>query len=128
MLIRRMRKVTWVGAYKKSWILGFWWCVSFSKMIQPFSGEGNVIAWLKKVDLVASPKGIPNVASLIPLFLEGDALVLYLELSDEDKKDANIIRIQLMRRFSKNPCEAYEKFKKMKWTGEWMYMPTRFRG
>ena len=95
----------------------------FSKMIQPFSGEGDVIAWLKKVDLVANLEGILSVALLIPLFLEGDALTLDLELGDEDKKDAEriiiiIIIIQLMRMFSRSSCEGYEKLKKMKWTGE----------
>ena len=45
---------------------------------------------------------------------------MYLDLSDEDKKDAEIIRLRLMRAFSESPCMAYEKLKKMKWTYEFV--------
>ena len=38
----------------------------FCKMTPPFSVEGDVIAWLKKVDLVANLEGIPDGALLIP--------------------------------------------------------------
>ena len=92
----------------------------FSKMIQPSSSEGDVIAWLKKVDLLANLEVILAVGLLIPLFLEGDALALYLELSDKGKQDVEMIRVWLMRAFSKSPCKVYEKLKKMKWTGKSM--------
>ena len=82
----------------------------FSKMIQPFSSEGDMIAWLKKADLVANLEGIPYVVSLIPLFLEGDALALYLVLSDEDKKDTEMIRIWLIRvSMLKKKVDIYEE-------------------
>ena len=150
MLTQRMQEGARVGAYKKSWILGFrgalirlmerrsWrqYSIEFSyifdhklfrphiasfslnKMIQPLGSEGNVMAWLKTVDLVVNLEGIPDVGSLIPLFLEGGAQTLYLELIDEDKKDTEIIRIQLTWAFSEIPRETCEKFKNVKWADE----------
>ena len=62
------------------------------------------------------------MASMILLFLEGDTLALYLELSDKDKKYSEMIRIWLKRAFSESPCKIYEKLKKMKWTSESVYV------
>lgn len=52
-------------------------------VIKPFHSEGDMVAWLKKVQLVARLHEIKDVASLLPLYLEGDMLQLYLEI-DED--------------------------------------------
>ena len=54
-------------------------------MIKPYNGSGDVVAWIKKVKLVARLKRVNDVASLLPLYLEGDALALYLEMSDDDQ-------------------------------------------
>ena len=72
--------------------------------------QGRQLLYVRELYLVT--------ASLIPLFLESDVLALYLELSGEDKKDTEIIRIRLLGAFSKIPCKACEKLKKMKWTDE----------
>ena len=69
-----------------------------------------MVAWLKNFDLIANLEGILDGASLIPLFLEGDVLALYLALSDKDK-DTEMLKIRLMRAFSESPCKAYEKLK-----------------
>lgn len=53
-----------------------------------FAGDGDVATWLKIVRLVAKLQKITDLAILIPLFLEGDVLVFYLEMNAEDKKDA----------------------------------------
>ena len=50
------------------------------RMIQPFDGEGDITAWLAKVELVAKLTGIKDVAVLVPLYLEGGALAVYMEL------------------------------------------------
>ena len=55
------------------------------EMIKPFSGEGDVVEWLRKVRLVAKLQNIADLASLIPLYLEGDALVLYLEMKEHEQ-------------------------------------------
>ena len=49
-----------------------------SDMMQCFTGEGDVVAWLKKGKLVAKLMGIEDLASFLPLYLEGSALALYL--------------------------------------------------
>ena len=36
-----------------------------SDVLRSFSGEGDVVAWIKKVKLVAKLQGIPAVASLM---------------------------------------------------------------
>ena len=54
-----------------------WIC---NDIIKPFSGEGDVVAWLKKVRLVAKLQQVDDVASLLPLYLEADALTLYMEM------------------------------------------------
>ena len=39
-----------------------------SDMIKPFTGEDDVMAWLKKVKLVAKLQKIADLATLLPLF------------------------------------------------------------
>ena len=59
--------------------------ISVEKMIKPFTGEGDVMAWLQKVELVAKLTGEKDLACFIPLYLEDGALAVYLEMP-EDKK------------------------------------------
>ena len=44
-----------------------------SDMIKPFTGEGELVAWLKKVKLVA------KLQCFLPFYM-GDALAIYLEM------------------------------------------------
>ena len=87
-------------------------------MIKPFTGEGDVVSWLKKVTLVAKLQKISDIASFIPLYLEGNALALYLELSDEDQADAETIQKKLKTAFADDAFAAFGKLVNMKWTGE----------
>ena len=80
-------------------------------VIPPFSGEGDVVGWIKKVKLVAKLQKVQDLASFIPLFLHGDALALYLEMSNEDQVRAEQIEMRLVMAFTKGPFEAYEKLK-----------------
>ena len=73
-------------------------------MIKPFTGEGDVVSWLKKVTLVAKLQKISDVAIFIPLYLEGDAIALYLELSDGDQADAEKIQEKLKTAFADAVC------------------------
>ena len=43
-----------------------------SDMVKGFSGEGDLVAWLKKAKLVAKLAKIGDLASFVPLYLEGD--------------------------------------------------------
>ena len=68
--------------------------------------------------LVAKLQKVQDLASFIPLFLHGDALALYLEMSNEDQVRAEQIEMRLVTAFTEGPFEAYEKLKRFKWTGE----------
>ena len=57
-------------------------------MIRPYTGEDDLISWLKKVKLVAKLAKVTDLASFLPLYLEGDALAVYLEMSETDQKSA----------------------------------------
>ena len=50
------------------------------EMIRYFDGEGDLMAWLAKAKLVAKLAKISDLACFLPLYLEGDALAIYLEM------------------------------------------------
>ena len=81
-------------------------------VIAPFNGEGDVVRWIKKVKLLAKLHKMQDLASFIPLFLHGDALALYHEMSNEDQVRAEQIEMRrLVMAFNEGPFEAYEKLK-----------------
>lgn len=41
--------------------------------------------------LVTKLQNVPNIATFLPLFQQGDVLSLYLEMSDEDQLDEDMI-------------------------------------
>ena len=87
-------------------------------VIPPFSGEGDIVRWIKKVKLVAKLQKVQDLANFIPIFLHGDALALYLEMRNEDQVWAEQIAMRLVMAFTEGPFEAYEKLKQFKWTVE----------
>ena len=50
-----------------------------SDILRPFTEEGDVVAWLNKLKLVTKLQKIEDIATLIPMYLEGNALAVYLE-------------------------------------------------
>ena len=89
-----------------------------AEMVKPFKGEGDVIAWIKKIQLVAKLQKVSDLASFIPLFLEGDALALYLEMSEDDQTNAESIIARLKEAFTEGAFVAFAKLSKIKWTGQ----------
>ena len=89
-----------------------------SDMIKPFSGEGDVVAWVEKVKLVAELTGVKDVAKLLPLYLEGPALSVYLEMSDAAKTEVGDIVARLKEVYCDSKFVAYAKLAKIRWTGE----------
>lgn len=87
-------------------------------MIKPFAGAGDVVAWIKKVELVARLQKVSDVASFLPLFLEDAALALFLQMSDDDQKDIEKIKSKLVGAFSDSAHVAYAKMVQKKWSGE----------
>lgn len=93
-------------------------CSINTDMIRPFDGTGDIVAWIKKVKLVAKLKGVEDVASLLPLYLEGDALALYLELGETEQLNLRSIEEKLKTAFADGPFEAYARLMKKRWSGE----------
>lgn len=87
-------------------------------MMRCFDGSGDVVAWLKKAKLVAKLMEIKDLASFIPLYLEGDALALYLEMSEKDQTDVEKMEDRLKEAFAQGRFEAYRKLTGVRWTGE----------
>ena len=71
------------------------------------------MAWFAHVKPIARQQKIPDFASFIPLFLEGDTLALYLQSSEEDQLDVQKIVAKLKRRLRR------ELFLHMKRLGGW---------
>ena len=89
-----------------------------SDIIKSFSGEGDVVAWLKKVRLVAKLQLVDDMASLLPLYLKGDALALYMEMEDNDQKQIEQIETQLKEVFTNDAFAVYRKMTMIRWAGE----------
>ena len=89
-----------------------------SDILKPFSSKGDVVVWLKKVRLVPRLQHVDDVASLLPLYLEGDALALYMEMKEEDQKDISLIEAWLKEAFTDGAFMVYRKFTMVRWAGE----------
>ena len=87
-------------------------------MIKPFNGEGDLVAWLSKVKLVAKLQEVKDLSAFVPLFLEGDALAIYLELGKNEQASADRIEAGLKETFTDGPFVAFGKMTHMKWAGE----------
>ena len=92
-------------------------CIS-SDVINPFSGEGDVVVWLKKFRLVVRLQKVGDVVSLLPLYLEGDALALYMEMEEASQRDIEQIEARLKEAFTDNMLAAYRKLTMVRWAGE----------
>ena len=57
-------------------------------ILRPFTGGGDVVVWLNKLKLVAKLQKIEDIATLIPMYLEGNAFGVYLEMGEKDQADA----------------------------------------
>ena len=89
-----------------------------NEMMKSFNGDGDLVAWIAKAKLVAKLAKITDLASFLPLYLEGDALAVYLEMSDADQSDCQKIEEKLKEVFTDGPFVAYSKLIKVKWAGE----------
>ena len=61
------------------------------EIMKSYNGKGDFVAWLAKAKLIARLAKITDLACFVPLYLEGDALAVYLEMSDTEQ--ANFVRI-----------------------------------
>ena len=84
-------------------------------MITSFNGDGDVSSWLKKVKLVARLRSIDDLATVIPLFLEGPAFALFDQIAEKDQGDAAQIEKVLLQAFAQDQFSAYESFRQRNW-------------
>lgn len=89
-----------------------------NEMVKPFNGEGDVMAWLAKIELVASLMKVQDVSKFIPLYLEGGALAVYLEMPEQEKGNVELLKLRLQEAFTDSQFVAFEKLKSAKWAGE----------
>jgi hypothetical protein len=78
------------------------------EVLKAFDGAGDVATWLKKVKLVAKLKSVVDIATLLPLYLEGPAFAVFDQLSDEDKGKTEVIESTLLSAFALNQFAAYD--------------------
>ena len=84
-------------------------------MVKTFNGDGDVTNWLKKAKLVARLKKIVDLATFLPLYLEGPAFEVFDQKIEVDKMDSNKIKCILLSAFAQNIFTAYELFRQRSW-------------
>lgn len=92
--------------------------VRISDVVRPFSGDADVMQWLTKLEIVAKLRGIKDLASVLPLFLEGPAFSVYSEMKEADKESITAIKRTLTDAFSLNAFQAYEQLTRRRWREE----------
>ncbi|KAK4318140.1 hypothetical protein Pmani_010831 [Petrolisthes manimaculis] len=82
------------------------------KLIPEYDGSAkqSVVEWLEKLELVCKLRGVSDVASVILLRLSGGAFAVYLQVNEEDRKNAKKIKEALLAAFAVDPYAAYEQF------------------
>jgi hypothetical protein len=92
--------------------------VRISDVVRPFSGEGDVVKWISKLEMVTRLRGITELANFLPLFLEGPAFDVYSEMAEDSKEDIEEIKKVLTDAFGTNAFQAYELLMRRSWSGE----------
>ena len=92
--------------------------IKITDVVKPFNGCGDIIEWLNKFQLIVKLRSLDNEATILPMFLEGPALALYIELPDAVKTNAASLKNTLRDAFSVNPVRAYEEFSRKVWRDE----------
>ena len=88
------------------------------KFMKVFDGTGDVDAWLRKTRLTAKMVGIADLATVLPLLLEGSAFAVYQHMDPVKQQNAGEIEKALLDAFSIGQFEAYEKLRTKVWAGE----------
>lgn len=92
--------------------------VKLTDVLRIFDGTGGIVEWLEKLELLVKLRDIKQVELVVPMFLEGSALAVYIELTEDQKKSYNSIKDALLKAFSVNPFQAYEQFVRRAWRNE----------
>ena len=81
------------------------------RLVPEFNGDGDVVDWLEKVDMVCELQTPPaDQLVVIPLRLRGGASAVYGQLTSDDRKDLDKVKGALKRAFAANKFAAFEAF------------------
>ena len=61
--------------------------LKLTEILELFSGEGDIVEWLKKVKLVVKLQKIGKLNCIVPLLLRGNAFSVYDQMKDENKEN-----------------------------------------
>ena len=77
------------------------------KLVLEYDGTGtrSVVEWLEKLELVCKLRGVTDVASVIPLRLNGGAFAVYLQLDEDVRKSKEKVKAALLAAFAVDPYE-----------------------
>lgn len=88
--------------------------VKLDHLIKCYDGSTDFIQWFAKVKNVAVLQKITDLASFVPLFFEGEAFMIYQELSDAEKTNVESIEKAMKSAFCLTSGQAYDKFTERK--------------
>ena len=88
------------------------------EIIKSFSGKGDVVTWLRKVGFVAKLQNIADLTCLIPLYVEDDALALYLEMNERKQTGVKRMEDRLEEAFTGGVFVSYNKLSIIRWAGQ----------
>ena len=108
----RMERVTVSREYgldKKATVL---------RLVDDFSGQGDVSEWLEKVEIVCRLHGINSEADMlyvVMLRVSGEAYRVLQQMSPQDKLSMHAVKYRLKEAYEANMFDAYELFKARTW-------------
>lgn len=82
------------------------------KQYEDSQSSGDICKWLEKVEMIVALQKIEKKEVFLPMFLAGQALDVFMELTDEEKKDYNKVAETLTTAFAPSPFTAYEELQR----------------
>lgn len=92
--------------------------MKLNDVIKHYDGQGCIVTWLDKLESAAATTGESDLLKVLPLLLDGPAYSVFSQLSDEDKKDVNKVKAELITAFGLDPFEAFDRFCQLSYNGE----------
>ena len=82
---------------------------------KPYAG-GNISEWLQRFEICCDSNTWTNdiKARKLPTLLEGEALLIWLELSEDEKKDYDVVRSKLVEKMSPEAFVTLDEFHRRK--------------
>ena len=86
--------------------------VKLTDVVKTFtgSGDGDIVTWIERFEVVAELQEIDGLAPVILLFLEGPAYDMFTQLPKEERSDEEKVKERLIAAFGMSPSEVYSKF------------------